>query len=263
LAYNAFRIKHDSNALSIEGKQILLIKNTSYPTKNSIYEKPYSAQLVVAALNEERGIGPTLTEFLDNVDVPYVLVVDGHSQDRTVEIAKNLGAEVAFQDGKGKGNAIAKALECIDLTVKYVVLTDADYTYPAEYVPEMIEILEKNPQVGMVCGDRFSGEIEPNAVHSSFHFGNRLLSFAHNLLNGVSMNDPLTGLRVIRTEILEDWTVKSQGFDIEVELNHYVERKGFAIVEVPIRYRKRIGEKKLKMRHGASILKRILAEVTY
>ena len=262
-AYNAFRNKHDSDTSQMEGKQILLIKNTSCPTKNTIYEKTYSAQLVVAALNEEHGIGPTLTEFLDNVDVPYVLVVDGHSQDRTVEIAKNLGAEIAFQDGKGKGNAIAKALEYIDLTVKYVVLTDADYTYPAEYVPEMIGILEKNPQVGMVCGDRFSGEIEPKAVHSSFYFGNRLLAFAHNLLNGVSMNDPLTGLRVIRTEILEDWAVKSQGFDIEVELNHYVERKGFAIVEVPIRYRQRVGEKKLKMRHGASILKRILAEVTY
>jgi hypothetical protein len=77
------------------------------------------------------------------------------------------------------------------------------------------------------------------------------------------MNDPLTGLRVIRTEILEDWAVKSKGFDIEVELNHHVERKGFAIVEVPIKYRQRIGEKKLKMRHGASILKRILTEVTY
>jgi glycosyltransferase involved in cell wall biosynthesis len=107
-------------------------------------EKFCSAQLVVAALNEEHGIGATLTEFLYNLDFPKVLVVDGHSSDRTVEIAKNLGAEIAFQDGFGKGNAIAKALEQIDLNVKYVVLTDADYTYPAEYVPEMIEILESN-----------------------------------------------------------------------------------------------------------------------
>ncbi len=113
------------------------------------HEKSCSAQLVVAALNEEEGIGLTLTEFLSNLDVPKVLVVDGHSRDRTVEIAKNLGAEIAFQDGFGKGNAIAKALERLDLNVKYVIiLTDADYTYPAEYVPEMIEILERNPQVG-------------------------------------------------------------------------------------------------------------------
>ena len=144
-------------------------------TKN--YEKTYSAQLIVAALNEEQGIGPTLTEFR-KLDIPKVIVVDGHSIDRTVEIAKNLGAEIAFQDGIGKGNAIAKAIEQIDFNIKYVVLTDADYTYPAEYVLEMIEILERNPKVGMVCGNRFSGNIEPKAVRSSFYFGNKLLAFA-------------------------------------------------------------------------------------
>ena len=230
--------------------------------KTLTYEKPYSTQLIVAALNEEHGIGPTLTEFIDNVDKSYILVVDGHSRDRTVEIAKNLGAEIAFQDGIGKGNAIAKALEQINWRVKYVVLTDADYTYPAEYVPEMVDILERTPQVGMVCGNRFSGYIEPKAVRSSFYFGNKLLAFAHNLFNGVSLRDPLTGLRVIRSEILRNWTVKSQGFDIEVELNHLVERKGYTTVEVPIKYRPRLGEKKLKVRHGATILKRILQEAT-
>ena len=223
-------------------------------------EKACSVQLVVAALNEEHGIGPTLTDFLYNYDFHKILVVDGHSCDRTVEIAKNLGADIAFQEGLGKGNAIAKALEYIDLRTKYVVLTDADYTYPAEYVPEMIEILERNPQVGMVCGNRFSGGVEPKAVRSSFYFGNKLLAFAHSFLNGVSLRDPLTGLRVIRTEVLDAWTVRSEGFDVEVELNRYVERKGYKIVELPIKYRKRIGEKKLKVRHGAVILKRILQE---
>jgi dolichol-phosphate hexosyltransferase len=228
--------------------------------QNIIYEKSCSVQLVVAALNEEQGIGPTLTEFLDNVDATHVLVVDGYSQDRTVEIAKNLGAEIAFQDGVGKGNAIAKALEHIDLNVEYVVLTDADFTYPSEYVPEMIEILERNPNVGMVCGDRFSGDIDSKAVQSSFYFGNRLLAVAHNLFNGISLRDPLTGLRVIRTELLRDWVVKSQGFDIEVELNRWIKRKGYSTVEVPIRYRRRLGKKKLKLRHGATILGRIIRE---
>jgi glycosyltransferase involved in cell wall biosynthesis len=230
--------------------------------QNITQEKYGSAQLVVAALNEEHGIGPTLTEFLDNYYFPKVIVVDGHSRDRTVEIAKNFGAEIAFQDGFGKGDAIAKAIQHIDLNMKYVVLTDADYTYPAEYVAEMVEILEDNPHVGMVCGNRFSRDVDASAVRGSFYFGNRLLAFAHNLFNGVSLRDPLTGLRVIRTEILRDWIVRSQGFDIEVELNLHVERKGYTTVEVPIKYRQRIGEKKLKVRHGVTILKRILQEAT-
>ena len=219
-----------------------------------------SAQLIVAALNEEQGIGPTLIEFQDYVQTPNIIVVDGHSRDTTVEIAKDLGVEIFFQEGSGKGNAIAKALRHIDLNVKYVVLTDADHTYPAEYIPRMIEILERKRYVGMVCGNRFHGKVEPKAVKRLFYFGNRLLRYAHNLLNGVSLRDPLTGLRVIRTEILRDWKVKSQGFDVEVELNRLVERKGYTIVEVPIKYRQRIGEKKLKIRHGATILKRMLHE---
>jgi dolichol-phosphate mannosyltransferase len=190
-------------------------------------------------------------------------VVDGNSRDRTVEIAKDCGANVVFQDGVGKGDAISKALKCLDHDVDYVVLTDGDYTYPAEYVPRMIEILEQNSHVGMVCGNRFNGPIDGEAVHSSFYFGNRLLAFVHNLLNGVALEDPLTGLRVVRAGILRGWSVRSKGFDVEVELNHQVERQGFQIVEVPIKYRTRLGEKKLKIRHGATILKRILLEATY
>ena len=180
-----------------------------------------------------------------------------------MEIAKNCGANIFFQDGIGKGDAIAKALECTDSDVKYIVLTDADFTYPAEYVPKMIEILEQNPQVGMVCGNRFSQHVDSTTLRGSFYFGNKLLAFAHNLLNGVDMHDPLTGLRVIRADILRNTTLKSKGFDVEVELNHCVERQGFSIVEVPITYRKRLGEKKLKLRHGATILKRIMLETTY
>ena len=219
-------------------------------------------QVVIAALNEEPGVGLTITELSENLHSHRVLVVDGNSRDRTVEIAKDSGADIVFQDGAGKGDAISKALKYLNHSVDYVVLTDADYTYPAEYVPEMIEILERNPHVGMVCGNRFSRQIDEGAVRSSFYFGNKLLAFAHNLLNGITLNDPLTGLRVIRAEILRDWTVRSKGFDVEVELNHQVKRQGFKIVEVPIKYRVRLGEKKLKIKHGATILKRILLETT-
>ena len=231
---------------------------------SSITQQPWerfgSTQVIIAALNEEQGIGLTITELQESLFAPRVLVVDGNSVDRTVEVAKDLGVDVLFQDGVGKGNAISKALQYTDEDVQYVVITDADFTYPAEYLPAMIEILEKNPQVGMVCGNRFSGHVDVKALHSRFYIGNKLLSLAHNLLNGVTLHDPLTGLRVIRTEVLRDFALKSEGFDVEVELNHVVERKGFKTVEVPIQYRQRLGEKKLKMKHGVTILKRILLE---
>lgn len=115
---------------------------------------------VVAALNEEEGIGPTIEELRQYVHDPRILVVDGRSIDRTVEVAEGLGAEVIQQNGKGKGDAIAKAISHVNSNVEYVVFTDADYTYPAAFVPEMIRILEENPNVGMVCGNRFNSHFQ-------------------------------------------------------------------------------------------------------
>jgi dolichol-phosphate mannosyltransferase len=222
-----------------------------------------STQVVIAAWNEEEGIGLTVAELMDTLECPRIMVVDGRSTDRTVEVARNLGAEIFLQDGLGKGDAIAKAVAHIDKGADYIVLTDADYTYPAQYIPEMIRILETSPEVGMVCGNRFNGYEDMKALNSVFYLGNRLIAFTHSLLNGIALADPLTGLRVVRAGIFRNWKVKSKGFDIEVELNHHVEREGFSIVEVPIKYRERLGEKKLGIRNGAEILKRIMLEATY
>jgi glycosyltransferase involved in cell wall biosynthesis len=224
------------------------------------YEPAQPINIFIAALNEEEGLGATISELAESIQANRILVIDGHSHDRTVEVAKDHGAEIFFQDGKGKGDALAKAVQCMDADVEYVVITDADFTYPAEHLPEMIQILEQMPQVGMVCGNRFSKQIAGSAFQGRFTFGNKLLAFSHSFFNGVDLQDPLTGMRVIRADILRKWVIKSKGFDVEVELNNQVSKQGFETIEVPIGYRERLGEKKLKMRHGATILKRILFE---
>ncbi len=226
-------------------------------------DKPRSTQVIIAALNEEKGIGLTIAELKEHLFEPDIVVIDGNSLDRTVEIAKNNGATILSQNGTGKGDAIAKGISGLNPSIDYVVITDADYTYPAEYVPEMIKVMAENANIGMVCGNRFSKEIDAATLSSVFSFGNKLIAFTHNLFNGVNLRDPLTGLRVIRGDLMRNWQAKSKGFDIEVELNHYIERCGYAIVEIPIHYRKRLGQKKLKVSDGASILKRIMIESAY
>jgi dolichol-phosphate mannosyltransferase len=231
--------------------------NTKTPLKPGLIKS--SVEVIIAALNEQDGIYLTIEELKTALKNPRILVVDGNSTDKTVEVAKKLGARVVYQDGQGKGDALAKGIACLE-KVDYVVITDADFTYPAEHINEMLRILEERPEVGMVCGDRFQTRTDPKAQRSIFYIGNLLIAFAHNTLNGVQLNDPLTGLRVVRAKLLKDWKIQSKGFDIEVELNHYVERSGCEIVEIPIQYRPRVGEKKLKVRHGAAIFKRIILE---
>jgi dolichol-phosphate mannosyltransferase len=216
--------------------------------------------VLIAARDEMHGIGPTLNELHMVLKDADMVVVDGGSHDRTVEIAKDHGAHVIAQQDEGKGDALRQALPQIERNPDYVVLIDADYTYPAKAIPEMVDILDQHQDIGMVCGNRFNSHFRLKGMKNMFYFGNRFLASMHNLLNGVQMRDPLTGLRVVRWSLLKRWTPRSKGFDIEVELNHHIERLGYNIVEVPIYYRTRLGEKKLKMRHGVRILRRILAE---
>ena len=237
-------------------------KGVCFPvmTKNELLSSP-KLLVFIATLNEEEGIGPTITELKKHLEHCCFLVVDGKSNDLTATIANKMDAEVVTQKGKGKGDAIGFGLRQLkNRNYDYIVLTDADFTYPAEFVPSMIQILEENPQVGMVSGNRFHSFFDWSAIRNPYYFGNRALAFAHNILNGVEMNDPLTGLRLVRWSILKDWKPVSKGFDIEIELNHRVENLGYQIVEIDIPYRKRLGEKKLKLRHGFTILKRILFE---
>lgn len=228
-------------------------------TKN---EQGFSAQVVIAALNEEQGIGPTITELQKHLGSSIrFLVIDGQSTDATMNIAKSLGAEVLTQEGKGKGDAMRQGVAALDSKTRYVVFTDADYTYPAQYVPWMIEILNANSRVGMVIGDRFNGEYNlEKSLANPFYLGNRIIAISQHVLNGIKLSDPLSGLRVVRASILKNWKPKSTGFDIEAELNFYVERQGYTIIELPINYRNRLGQKKLKLLDGAFILKRIVVE---
>jgi glycosyltransferase involved in cell wall biosynthesis len=219
-----------------------------------------STLVIIAAYNEEEGIGPTMAELAEVLNDPSYLVVDGNSGDRTVEIAKEMGAEVFLQEGSGKGSAISQAIERVGSNPEYVVFIDADFTYPAKHVLDMIRVLEEKPRVGMVLGNRFNHLLTAAAMKNPYYAGNRFLAIAQRLLNGVDLNDPLTGLRVVRWDILKGWKPKSKGFDVEAEMNHRIEREGYEIVEISIPYRARLGEKKLKLSDGFAILRRIISE---
>jgi len=226
-----------------------------------VTELSSNISVIIATLNEEEGIGPTIGEMQKILHNPYMVVIDGNSIDRTIEIAKNMGADVMLQEGRGKGDAMFQGIKTLASKVPYIVFTDADYTYPAQYIPQMIELLEANPRVGMVIGNRFKGQYNlSKTITNPFYVGNKLLAFAQLVMNGINLGDPLSGLRVVRTEALDGWKPKSKGFDVEAEMNTTVERRGYGIMEVPIDYRNRMGEKKLKLRHGLGIMKRILAE---
>ena len=219
-----------------------------------------SLAVIIAAYNEEQGIGLTIHEIIEEISDPHIVVVDGNSSDKTSKLAKNLGADVITQKGEGKGSAILQGLNHINEKFSYVAFIDADYTYPANYIKKMILIIKNNPKVGMVLGNRFSPKYEIESDRNQFYLGNKILALIQNVFYNSNLVDPLTGLRVIRFELVNGWKPKSKGFGIEVELNYFIEQLGFKIVETPIIYRKRVGKKKLGFKHGFEIFARIVIE---
>lgn len=199
--------------------------------------------VVLPTLEEEKAIGSVLDELIAE-GYTNILVVDGYSKDKTVEIARSKGAKVVYQKGKGKAGAIRTAIEIVE--TPYMLVMDADYTYD----PKDIEKLLRYPGYDEVIGLRSNRKNIP-ILH---RIGNKILSSTISLLMGQRVSDPCSGMYLLRTESAKKLEVLSEGFDVEAEIVGSILTFG-RVAEVPISYRRRKGENKLKAwRDGIRIM---------
>ncbi|WP_069807919.1 glycosyltransferase family 2 protein [Vulcanisaeta thermophila] len=203
--------------------------------------------VVIPTLNEESAIESVIKELIDN-DIPLnrILVVDGHSTDRTVEKAINMGVKVVEQEGFGKANAIMTALKHVK--TRWMVVMDGDYTYPAKYVKVLLRMACED--YDEVIGAR--RWLEPGSQGLIYRIGNKLLTSMFNLLFDTKLTDVLSGMYVVNTELLRYSPLNVRGFSVEAGIAAHVASMG-RITEVPIEYRRRIGKKKLHVKHGIGI----------
>lgn len=208
--------------------------------------------VVVPTLNEENGIGGVVESFRK---LGFeVLVIDGNSKDRTREIAKEKGATVVFQSGKGKGNAIADAFQLVNSEI--IVLVDGDGSYSAEDIWKLLEPI-KNGVAEHVIGNRFA-RYEKGAFTKLNLIGNKFLNLFFQFAYGVDLKDILSGYRAIKRDVYKSIEIRKTGFEVEAEITVETLAKGFRIVEVPINYRRREGKTKLRpIRDGLRIGKAI------
>ncbi|MEM3955726.1 MAG: glycosyltransferase [Candidatus Bathyarchaeia archaeon] len=200
--------------------------------------------VVIPTLNEERGIGLVIDELLAE-GYRNILVVDGYSKDRTVEIAKSKGANVVYQRGVGKAGAIITAIELV--STPYMLVMDGDYTYDPKDVERLLKHADNSDEV---IGHRVNRENIP-LLH---RIGNWIISLVFSIMFGKRIRDPCSGMYLLRTDVAKNLEIASGGFDVEVEIAGQVASLG-RIVEVPVSYRRRVGEGKLKAwRDGFRIL---------
>jgi len=217
--------------------------------------------VILPALNEEATIGMVIDE-IPREEIERrgyevdILVIDNGSIDRTGEIARERGAQVIVEPTRGKGMAIRAGFEA--LSCDFVFILDADYTYPATYIPEMLEVLEGGYDV--VMGSRLKGQMSEGAMSNLNLAGNRLLALMTNILYGTRISDPCTGCWGLSGKALRQLKLDATGFDIEANMLTEVAMNGCRITEIPISYRRRSTPPKLKsLRDGFKIGKMLVS----
>jgi len=195
-------------------------------------------------MNEEESIGMVIDDLrkaLDGADLSYeILVVDTNSKDRTKEIASAKGAMVVDEPRRGYGRAYKTGFE--SARGDYIATLDADCTYPAESIPEMIRIMEDG-SFQFLTTNRF-GELQDGSMSLKHRFGNWVLTFNLNVLFNLRVKDSQSGMWVFRRECLSSLNLTSDGMpfseEIKIEAFHKLRTQ-----EIPIVYRRRVGEVKL------------------
>lgn len=204
--------------------------------------------IVIPTLNEEKAIGLVLDELISlGYSRDRIIVVDGYSNDNTVKIALEKGVKVIYQHGPGKAGAIQTALE--NVNTSYMLVMDGDYTYDPKGIENMLIHADKYDEI---IGVRKSN------IPLLHRIGNKIINSTFNMLFGSRLSDVCSGMYLVKVEALKDLEFKSKDFGVEVEVAAHIYSTG-RITEIPINYRKRIGDKKLKsFRDGFNIIKTIL-----
>ncbi|MEE8231966.1 MAG: glycosyltransferase family 2 protein [Thermoplasmata archaeon] len=202
--------------------------------------------VVIPTRNEEASIGRVLDEVnkaFEGTSRTYeILVVDTLSEDRTVAIAQEKGARVVPENRRGYGRAYKTGFKASK--GELIATLDADWTYPAHEIPRIATLLEEEGW-DFVSGDRLS-YLDPEAMEVHHRLGNALLNKTAHLLYGVRLRDSQSGMWVFRREILDQLTLGSVGMPFSEELKLEVVEKGLRFKEIPIHYRPRVGEAKIR-----------------
>ena len=226
--------KESSSGVKLSNRMLTSINDG--PTDGKIIG-PDDVTILIPTLNEEEAIGRVIQE-LKNYGYRNILVVDGYSRDRTVEIARENGAEVIYQVGHGKAAAIRTGLEKV--RTPYVLVMDGDWTYDPKDIERLLRVA-----VEYGCDEVIGYRVDRENIPFLNRVGNRLISSVISILMGHRVKDPCSGMYLLRTDMARNLEIASVGFDVEAEIVAQVLSLG-RVAEVPISYRRRIGKSKLR-----------------
>lgn len=187
--------------------------------------------VLVPCYNEEAAIAKVVADFRDALPDAQVYVYDNNSSDRTMDVAREAGAEVRSERRQGKGHVVKRMFADIDADI--YVLVDGDATYDAASAPRMIDKL-MHDRLDMVVGFRVDQEVA--AYRPGHRTGNAMLTGFLATVFGQEFKDILSGYRVFSRRFVKSFPVLSDGFEIETELTIHALELAMPVAEIETPY---------------------------
>jgi glycosyltransferase involved in cell wall biosynthesis len=217
-----------------------------------------TVSVVIPTLNEAANLPhvfATVPEWVNEI-----ILVDGHSRDGTVAVARGLRPDlkVIHQDGRGKGNAMAAG--CAAATGDIIVLIDADGSTDGREIPSFVSALAAGADFAK--GSRFAHGGGSSDITWPRRLGNRLLDGLVNRIYGTRFTDLCYGYNAFWARYRDTIVVGWDGFEVETLMNVRAAKAGLRIQEIPSHERSRIhGVSNLRaVRDGWRVFKVILKE---
>ncbi len=197
--------------------------------------------VIIPCRNEAAALGHVLAAIPRQL-VHEMIVVDNGSTDGTADVARAAGARVVDEAVPGYGRACLAGLAALDPLVETVAFVDGDYADYPEDLPQLLAPIEQGV-ADLVIGSR-TAQAAPRSLTIQQRVGNWLACTLMRGCFGIRYTD-LGPFRAIRRQALEQLGMRDHTFGWTVEMQAKAARHRLRVVEVPVRYRPRIGRSKI------------------
>ncbi len=224
--------------------------------------------IIIPVFNEEKTVREILKKVLDlkldDIEKEVVVVDDG-STDKTRQILEQIknAKIILHKKNKGKGAAVKTGIE--NSIGDYIIIQDADLEYDPKYMKDLIKPI-KDGKAKVVYGTRLNrmpnikGE-ERNLQFLLHYFGNRFLSLITSILYGQLITDMETCYKLFPRSAVSKMNLNARGFEFEPEITAKLLKRGYKIIEIPIKTNPRgydEGKKLNTIRDGSKALWNLL-----
>jgi glycosyltransferase involved in cell wall biosynthesis len=222
---------------------------------------PVAVSVVMPAYNEAEMVGPQIEKIrkvMDRTDCPYeLIVVDDGSSDGTADVVRQHDVVlISKRYNRGYGAALKTGIAAA--THEWILIIDADGTYPAESIPKLLEAL---PEYDMVVAARTGKSVHIPLVRRPMKW---VLGRLANYLAGQPIPDLNSGLRVFRKSLSEKFEhLLPSGFSFTSTITMSLLLNDYRVLYLPIDYHKRVGLSKVRALHVYDFLLVILRTAIY